>query len=257
MEVYSEKDIDKSSPIPLYFQVSRIIRGDIESGRYKPGDFIPTEEELQKQFHVSRATIRQAVSEIVYGGLVERMRSKGTIVLDPFPETVFNDFASFTNEIMESNLELTTEIIDFKHIAPPEIVCKKLELRPDELITRMERIRNVEGNPVAVEKWYGPCKYFPGLKKEMFKSSGKEQSTYYTLMKNYHIKMDRSEDTITPVGIENKEAKILHVQTGHPALLRTRISYADDDRPITFATGVYLIRLKFYLGRRKPSPEGV
>lgn len=248
-DTYSFEGINRTSPIPLYFQVSQILRKEIEAGIYKPGEYIPTEAELQERFNVSRATIRQAVAELVYSGLVERLRSKGTIVLGGFPETVLHDLASFTNEIMASNFSLTTKITEYETILPSETVRKNLELTQHEKITQMERIRYVDGKPVAVEKWYAPLKYFPGIKREMFKSSGMEQSTYYILMKYYNIKIDRAVDTVAPVGVEAREAKVLEINSGHPALLRTRISYSSDNRPVTYASGVYLIRLKFMLGR--------
>lgn len=248
----SEELIDKLSRVPLYYQVSTILRKRIESGVYMPGEFIPTEEELQATFDVSRATIRQAVSELVYSGLVDRRRPKGTVVLDPVPETDFNDL-SFTREIMDSGLDLRTEITEFEHIPAPESVHRRLDLQENDTVTRIERIRYVDGHPVAVENWYGPDKFLPGIRKDMFKESGIEQSTYYVLQKRFRVKIGRSEDVIAPVGTQKREARLLNVHPGHPALLRERVSYAEDERAVAYADGVYLIRLKFFYRRRAPS----
>ncbi len=243
-------EINRSSPIPLYYQVSQILRREIETGKYMPGEYIPTEEELQRRFKVSRATVRQGIAELVYMGLVERQRSKGTIVSTGRPETTLHDLASFTNEIMARNLTITTKILSFQHIQPPETITKIFELKQGEQVATMERVRYVEGKPVAVEKWYAPLKYFPGINKGMFKESGMEQSTYYILMKNYKIKINRAVDTVSPVGVETHEAKILGVKPGKPVLLRTRISYSAEGYPVNYGSGVYLIRLKFLLGEK-------
>ena len=62
--------IDHESPIPLYHQVTLHLKRLIETKQYAPGDALPTEEELQRIYGVSRATVRQAVRQLVSAGLV-------------------------------------------------------------------------------------------------------------------------------------------------------------------------------------------
>jgi GntR family transcriptional regulator len=238
-------EIDRETPIPLYFQVARILRKEIESGKYKPGEYIPTEMELQKRFGVSRATIRQAIADLVYRGMLERRRSKGTTVSVSHLEARLSDLASFTNEMMDSGLDLTTKIINFRQIPAPESVAEFLELEPAEMVFEMERVRFVDGKPIAFERWFTPVKHFPGLDRGLFGESGFEQSTYYVLMKQYGIEINRAVDTISPMAIDAHEAKLLKVDQGTPVLLRTRISFSSNGQPVTYGTGVYLIRLRF------------
>ncbi len=245
-------ELNRSVPIPLYYQISQILRHEIETGKFKPGENIPIEEELQKRFGVSRATIRQAISNLVYSGLLERKRSKGTRVSQGRLEATLVDLASFTNEMMRANENLTTKILDFKHIPPPVPVGEILQLTQEDMVAVMERVRCVDGEPIAVEHWYAALKYFPDINRKLFKDAGMEQSTYYILMNYYNIKINSALDTVSPVGIEAREAKILNVELGKPALLRTRISYSSDGNPVTYASGIYLIRLKFLLGTGRP-----
>ncbi len=247
---YSDK-INRSIPIPLYYQVGQILRREIETGKYKPGDLIPTEAELQVRFNVSRATIRQAIADLVYSGLVERKRSQGTRVASGRFEATLQELASFTNEMMTSNLNLTTHILQFLYIQPPEPAQEALNLRADEMVAMMERARYVDDRPIAVERWYAPLKFFPGIDKDMFKPSGMEQSTYYMMMKRYSVQVTRTVDSVSAVGLQPHEARILKVEQGCPALLRTRTSYDSNDIPVNFATGVYLINLKFMMSTNK------
>ncbi|MEW5817250.1 MAG: GntR family transcriptional regulator [Spirochaetota bacterium] len=242
------EEVSHSSPIPLYYQVFQILHKEMETGKYKPGDYLPTEAELQKRFNVSRATVRQAISELVYMGLLERRRSKGTIVSSGRLETSFHHLASFTNEIMDSKRTITTKILQFKRIQAPEEIAEILEIPPEELIVMMERLRYIESRPVAIEKWYAPLKYLPGITKNMFKEAGKEQSTYYILMQYYNLQITQAVDTISPVGAEPREARLLGIKPLQPALLRTRVSYSSYKRPVTYSSGIYLIKLKFPLG---------
>lgn len=242
----NDHQINRETPIPLYFQIGRILHREINEGMYQPGDYIPTEMELQKRFGVSRATVRQALADLVREGLLKRRRSQGTTVSSTRIEAHLSNLASFTNEIVKSGLALNTKILKIQHISVPAYVADLLDLTPGEIVTVMERLRLVEEIPVALELWYAPDKYFPGLDSKLFGKTGIEQSTYYVMLKHYGIEIKRAEDTISPVAVEDREARFLGVENGTAALLRTRISYSSNGRPITYGSGMYLIRLKFF-----------
>ncbi len=62
------KSIDRNSPIPLYYQVKQSLLEYLENGTWKPGDLVPSEQELQEAYGVSRITVRQALSELTHEG---------------------------------------------------------------------------------------------------------------------------------------------------------------------------------------------
>jgi GntR family transcriptional regulator len=244
-------EINRSVPIPLYYQVSQIILREIQNGQYLPGDLIPTEAELRDRFGVSRATIRQAIGELVYMGLLERKRSKGTSVATGQLEATLHNLASFTNEMMSDNFDLKTRIVEFKYILPPHLIADILHLKTHETVALMERVRFVDEKPIAVERWYAPLKLFPRIDQKMFDETGMRQSTYYILMENYGCRISNAEDKVSAVGVEAHEAHILGIEPGRPVLMRTRISYQSENKPATYAIGVYLIHLRFTLGQHR------
>ena len=63
-------DIDRNSPIPLYHQLKTLIREQIESGVWRPGERIPTEQDLCQLYHISRSPVRQALNELAREGLL-------------------------------------------------------------------------------------------------------------------------------------------------------------------------------------------
>ena len=77
------KQLDRSVPIPLYYQLKELILSEIKSGAYRSGDVIPTEKEISAMYELSRTTVRQAVSELVQDGWLYRVKSKGTFVGHP------------------------------------------------------------------------------------------------------------------------------------------------------------------------------
>jgi DNA-binding transcriptional regulator YhcF (GntR family) len=75
-------EIDKNVPIPLYYQLKELIKKKIESGEFKPGDRLPTEQELSEMFSISRTPVRQALIELTYEGILYRRPGLGTFISD-------------------------------------------------------------------------------------------------------------------------------------------------------------------------------
>lgn len=78
-----ERVLDKNTPIPLYFQLEKLIMEEIENGAYPVGSVIPTEKELSQMFGISRTTVRQAIADLVRKEQLYRIKSKGTFVARP------------------------------------------------------------------------------------------------------------------------------------------------------------------------------
>jgi len=75
--------IDKTSPVPYYYQLEQLLRERIENGRLKPGDILPSETELCSTFRVSRTVVRQALNKLCQDGIVYKEKGRGTFVAKP------------------------------------------------------------------------------------------------------------------------------------------------------------------------------
>src|SRR4051812_25015713 len=102
MVLLRNMQLDKSVPIPLYFQLKELILSEIKEGNYKIGSLIPTENDLSDMFEISRTTVRQAITELVQEGWLYRVKSKGTFVSKPKIEQSFiQALGSFNDQIAE------------------------------------------------------------------------------------------------------------------------------------------------------------
>ena len=72
--------IDRSSPIPLYYQLKEYLKARIVSAKMKPGDRIPSERDLIKKHNLSYATVTRALRELVIEGLLIREQGRGSFV---------------------------------------------------------------------------------------------------------------------------------------------------------------------------------
>lgn len=75
--------IDRSIPVPAYYQLKRLLKQRIERDELRPGDRLPTEAELCEYYELSRTPVRQALQELVYEGFLTRTPGRGTFVTEP------------------------------------------------------------------------------------------------------------------------------------------------------------------------------
>ncbi len=78
--------INRNSPIPIYYQLKQLLKAQIESGELRPGDRVPTEQELCRRYQISRAPVRQALAGLVREGYIYRRAGQGTFVTQRLPE---------------------------------------------------------------------------------------------------------------------------------------------------------------------------
>lgn len=116
--------LDKSTPIPLYYQLKTMILGEIQNGSYPSGSMIPTEIEISELFDISRTTVRQAIAELVTEGYLYRIKSKGTFVSKPKVEQhLLSPVYRYQDSISEGGAKARQEVIRMEVIPmPPELI---------------------------------------------------------------------------------------------------------------------------------------
>jgi DNA-binding GntR family transcriptional regulator len=72
--------MDEKSFIPYYYQIKQDISVQIRNGTLKENQKIQSENELAKKYNVSRPTVRKALDELVFAGLLVRKQGKGTLI---------------------------------------------------------------------------------------------------------------------------------------------------------------------------------
>jgi GntR family transcriptional regulator len=226
--------ISKQSPVPLYYQLKEIIKAEIEKGSFPPGGKIPTERELEKEFKVSRMTVRQAVSCLENEGLVERAHGSGTFVSKPKFQLRLNPFFSFTEEMRSYGYRTDSRLISLSKTRPTEKVAAKLDLDKDKEVTELKVLKLVEDEPVFLQTSYLPLQYSVDL----FRETTVPPSLYRWLAERYGIEPARASETMETIAINQYEADILKTRVGSPGLLLERITYSFQGDPFEFVKSI-------------------
>lgn len=78
-------DLDKDGNVPVYLQVAQLLRQAIMAGRIRPGDMLPSQNELSAGYRVSVETARHAVQVLREEGLIVTRRGAGSFAAVPPP----------------------------------------------------------------------------------------------------------------------------------------------------------------------------
>jgi GntR family transcriptional regulator len=225
----------ESGKIPLYMRIKDALIDRIRSGGLQAGEKIPTEAELSAEFRVSRATVRQALTELVHEGVLVRKQGSGTFVNKPKIETQLRSLYSFSESIREMGLTPETRLIDLDVVLPKTYILDKLGLPQGELVYKLLRLRLVNGEPVMTETTYLPYARFPDLERALAEH---RYALYECLSKAYHVHFDHGIDYFEPILIDEFHSRLLNTSKGSPALYIERIGYRDKTDKIELTQSV-------------------
>lgn len=230
----ANKSFHRDNNNPLYRQLRELILQKIRSGIWPEGFRIPTELEMQKEYGLSRATIRQALDELEKDGIIERKRRAGTIVAHQRVRPELIKLTSFSEDIRSRGLLPESKTLSADFILPPIKVQTAFGLEPDEKVWRVVRLRSASGEPYGTHELYLP----PQLR-----FSPREVTTlnsYYELLAERHnLKPAYATEQLSASVASKQEAALLEIEAGAPLLVAWRTTYTEDNQAIECVKIIY------------------
>jgi GntR family transcriptional regulator len=233
-------------PVPRHHQVYLDLRRSLDGGTWRPGDRLPTERELADRYGCSLITVRRALDELVREQRIERTRGRGTFVLPPRIDRDIAATMSFTEEMQSRGLDPETRLVSARPESAIVVVAAALGLEPGSPTLYLERLRSAGGEPYLLEQVHLPAERFPGL----LASDLERNSLYELLVTRYGTPIVRAHETLEPVLLRSREARLLGQRRGAPALLVEGIAFAADGSPVEFGRSyVRGDRSRYYIDR--------
>ena len=222
----------KEEPVPKYYELRQWLRQQIDG--LSPGTPVPPERALSEQFGVSRTTVRQALHDLAVEGRIIRRQGRGTFVATP--KVNHNvQLTSYTEAMTAQGLRPGSRIVDVAITEAEDEVASHLGLKQSALVTRVERVRYANGEPMAVETVYLDHNRFPGIAEEL--SEG--LSLYAILEERFGVVPVDAEETIETVLAPPSASRLLGSDASTPMLLLTRSSRDVDGRPVEYVRSLY------------------
>jgi len=142
-------------------QVNEILRERIRAALYEPGSRLPSENELAKEFGVSRATIRTVLAKLSIEGLILRRQGDGTYVNQHINEvnTHLGGLWDFSRLIQSSGFDVSIQALSLKEVEATEKEAHELAVQPGETLLMMKRLFFADHYPVIVANNRIPKKF--------------------------------------------------------------------------------------------------
>ncbi|OGP65514.1 MAG: hypothetical protein A2170_08250 [Deltaproteobacteria bacterium RBG_13_53_10] len=223
--------------VPKYIQISHWLIEMIEKDRYGLHEKLPSELTLSKLFRVNRNTVRQAISDLVTKGLVQKKNGVGSFVMAraiPPVKYTLQHISSTTDDMVRMGITPKTKPIRQSVIEAPPEVAEKLMLGKGRLVILTERLRLGNNIPLVIERSYLPHQEYKGILKMRLTGS-----LYHLLTKKFHVDLHRSIQTFRAIAITGKDARLLGLPAGSPGIFLESVIYDSKNIPVEVLHAFY------------------
>ncbi|MDN3249639.1 GntR family transcriptional regulator [Streptomyces sp. DSM 42143] len=224
--------LDRSSPVPLYYQLAQQLESAIEHGVLAPGNLLGNEVDLSVRLGLSRPTVRQAIQSLVDKGLLVRRRGVGTQVVHSQVRRPL-ELSSLYDDLEAAGQGPTTRVVRNEDVPAPADVAAALGVAEGGEVTVLERLRLTHGQPVALL-----CNYLPAGLLDL-DSARLESTGLYRLLRASGITLHSARQTVGARTATGEEAARLDEKEGAALLTMQRTAYDDTGRPVEYGTHVY------------------
>jgi GntR family transcriptional regulator len=213
----------------LYEQIRARLVESISAGKWGPGQALPSEGDLAREFGVAIGTIRKAVDGLVAEQALVRLQGKGTFVTEhDGGRLMFHFFHIVGRDGTKSYPEV--RLLDFRRERAREPDARALAIAPHDKVVRIRNLLSLQGEPAIVDDITLPAELFPGLTEKIFRARG--NTIYHLFQSRYGINVLRTDERLRAVLADAEFGRLLCVQPGAPLLEIRRVALTFRDRPV-------------------------
>jgi GntR family transcriptional regulator len=217
--------------------VARVLTGEIESGRYKVGQKIPTEAELQQRFAVSRHTVREALRDLKDRGLLVARAGIGTVVRAKAPPTSFMHGVGTLEEVIQFGEATRMRLLSNEPVIADAALAEQVGAREGQELHRVTllRFRPREAVPAGLLHIY----LRPEHADVVAQIEGSREPVLRLVERRHGPRIAEVVQQIVAATLRTAEARALKSRAGKPALLVTRQYFDAQDRLLMATVGLY------------------
>lgn len=203
----------------------------IRSGRFQPGDQVPTESQLMARFAVSRTTVRRALRDLESMGLLVRQPGRGSFVSQPRVEPRLDRLTGFVEDMEALGLEASASVQCVERASASDHVARALRCSAGDAVVHIERIRLANGTPISFDDSY----FSEELGTRIAQENLRDEPFYSILENKYATPLAGADYVLRAAIADDRVAAHLQISPGDPVLLMERTSCVAPDRvPVLF-----------------------
>ncbi|EPA0113622.1 MULTISPECIES: GntR family transcriptional regulator [Enterobacter] len=219
---------------PMYRQIADALREKITASELKPGDALPTESSLQETFSVSRVTVRQALKLLTEEQIIESIQGSGSYVKEERVNYDIYQLTGFYEKLADRNVDTHSDVKTFEVIKADVKLAETLNIRPDDKVWHVKRVRFIKQKPVNLEETWMPLAMFADLTWEVM-----ENSKYHYIEQIKKMVIDRSEQELVPIMPSQEAIDALALDPAKPILEKVSRGFLKDGRVFEYSRNVF------------------
>lgn len=238
--------VDRTSPVPLYYQVAQVLERAIESGELAAGERLDNEIALAESLGLSRPTMRRAIQYLVERGLLVRKRGVGTQVVHRAVRRPI-ELTSLYDDLANEGRNPRTDVLRLEEVPASDTVAHVLGVPEGTAVLALERLRYADDEPLALLHNYLPHGIVP-----ITEASLRDAGLYQT-MRSAGVRLHLASQVVGARTATTGEAKLLTESRGAPLLTMRRTAYDETGRVVEYGDHVYrasLYSFEFVLASR-------
>jgi DNA-binding GntR family transcriptional regulator len=224
--------VDRSSPVPIYFQVAAHLQKLIEEEAIPVGTRFENEVDLAERLGVSRPTMRRAMQYLVERGMVVRKRGVGTQVVQPKVRRTI-ELSSLYDDLAKAGRSPSTVVRGFLTVGASRALATELGIAEGADVYHMERVRFADGEPLALMVNSIPCSVIT-LHREDLETHG-----LYNLLRAAGCEPRIATQVIGARVATATDARVLKERRGAALLTRTLTAFDALGRVVDYGSHVY------------------
>lgn len=228
--------LEKDSKTPIHHQLYKIMKERIERGIYPESSMIPSETDLQKEFDVSRITVRRAMSDLEHDGFVNKKRGQGTIVLPRKDNRDLAEFKSFSWDARTKGNRPGSIILACKTVEANVKVIAMLKLSESEKVVHLKRLRLLNGKIIGLHETYVSLRFGFTITEDDFDTN----TSLYDFIEQKGIVLGSADETVEAKIPNNDVRKELYMEENKPIFYKERVTYTLDGTPIEYSENSYI-----------------
>ncbi len=220
--------------VPLYRQIANAIRSEIADGVLAPGDPLPSEQDLMRQYGVSRGTIRQARAALRASGAIGGSQGRNFAVLGESLTQPFDEFVSVTSWLRSiGKVPGAIVLLRVEEPAGTEI-ADHLGISEGAPVWRIRRLRTADGSPLMIEETVMPKEIG-----DLLDGADLEHASMYATLADRGVVVASARHRIDAISATKHEAALLDLKPGSPLLRLRRAAFDVAGRPVEWAEDRY------------------
>lgn len=224
-----------------YNQIYSDLLANITTERLERGARLPSETELMDSYQASRGTVRKAIELLQERGFAQKIHGKGTFVLSPTPiEFQLGGIVSFQETYPRLGDDVSTEVVEFSQFPLQGALRNQLQAEEGSLITRIKRVRRIDGKRVILDINHFVAELIPGLDRQIA-----EHSIYAYIEQTLQLNISYAQRTIEASPRSKDDQQLLDLDGQSHVIVVSNQTFLQDGRQFEYTESRHTLD-KFY-----------